>query len=89
MNPYIALTLFAANFAAGSLYALFVRYTGEREAGKAATCSVAITLLMATNILQFVSNPLYLVPVLAGNWLGTYSTIRPPKFTWRPSCTIR
>lgn len=83
MNPLIALAIFVAYFAAGVLYALFVRYAGNRDAMKAANCSVAISLLMTLSVMQCLDNPWYLVPLLMGNWLGTYVAVHPHKFFWR------
>jgi ABC-type Mn2+/Zn2+ transport system permease subunit len=76
MDPLIATAIFLAYFFTGILYAVFVNYINKGLAVKSATCSVIISLIMSLGIIQYTTNPWYLIPLLIGSWLGTYVAVR-------------
>jgi hypothetical protein len=54
---------------------LFVFYTYavvKRKPLRAATTAGSMYFLMAVGIMSYVDNPLYLIPLAAGSWVGTY-----------------
>lgn len=76
MDPWITFAIFAAYFITDMLYACYVRWVSNGSAVKAAFCTVAISLLMSMGIMQCIDNPLYLIPLSMGAWLGTYVAIK-------------
>jgi hypothetical protein len=73
LNPWICIGLFAAYVAIDYLCVKHIIYSqSRRTAKKAAWVSVAISGLGALSTVEFVPHPWYIVPILAGVWVGTY-----------------
>ncbi len=72
MNPWTAFLIFGSYFFIDVIYVHFVRSVSEHNPVKAATCSTSIYLLMAFGVVHYVEQPIYLIPMSIGAWLGTY-----------------
>jgi hypothetical protein len=58
------------------LYALYIIYVEKREPIKAALSTSLIYCLLAYGVISYSSNPLYLIPLASGAFLGTYLVVR-------------
>lgn len=58
------------------LWAIYIRRTTEGKAIPAATYSALIVLLGAVVVTTYVENSYYLIPAVAGAFIGTLATIR-------------
>ncbi len=59
--------------------ALFVSYTYlvvKKDPAMAATVGAGMYFLMAFGVINYVNNFLYVIPLVAGSWLGTYLVVR-------------
>jgi len=68
-------TIFATYVVIDILYATYIIQVEHRRALAAATISAALYSLLAYGVITYSRNPLYLVPLAAGAWLGTYVTV--------------
>ena len=59
-----------------ALYALYTIYIQQKSPIKAATVGAAMYALMAFGILTFTSQPIYIIFVAIGSWIGTYFTVK-------------
>jgi len=73
MNLLTAVIVFLSYYLLDVIYVVFVRNVGLGNAVTAANCSVIIYLLAAIGITNYVENPLYLIPMCLGAWVGTWS----------------
>jgi hypothetical protein len=53
-----------------------VQYVNSRRAIGASNVSVTISLLGVISTLIFINDPLYTLPMLAGQWIGTYIPLK-------------
>lgn len=58
------------------LYALYVIAVGRRQALASAAISAALYSLMAYGVITYSKNPIYLIPLAAGAFVGTYFTVK-------------
>lgn len=75
-NLQTALLVFVAYIVIDILYALYVVYVGKRNALGAAISSALLYSLGAYGVVTFSKNILYVIPLAAGAFLGTYFTIK-------------
>ncbi len=75
-DPFVALCVFATYVLIDILYAAYILEVGRRRAFRAAALSSVIYGLLAYGILTYSHNPLYIVPLVLGAFLGTYITVR-------------
>ena len=71
-----AALVFATYVVVDVLYAAYIIAVGDRRAVRAAALSAIIYGLLAYGVVTFSKNILYLVPLAAGAFLGTYITVR-------------
>ena len=71
-----AIMVFVAYIVIDILYALYVVYVGKRNAFGAAIASALLYSLGAYGVVTFSKNILYVIPLAAGAFLGTYFTIK-------------
>jgi hypothetical protein len=75
-SPLTAALVFATYVAVDVLYAAYILAVGERRPVLAAALSAVIYGLLAYGIVTYSTNILYLVPLAAGAFTGTYVTVR-------------
>lgn len=75
-NLQTACLVFIAYVVIDILYALYVVYVGKRNAFGAAVASALLYSLGAYGVVTFSKNILYVIPLAAGAFLGTYFTIK-------------
>ena len=75
-NYNTAFLVFLAYVVIDILYALYVVYVGKRNAVGAAAASALLYSLSAYGVVTFSKNILYIIPLAAGAFLGTYFTVK-------------
>ena len=73
---FIAATLFATYVVVDVLYALYIVCVERRDALRAAALSAILYSLLAFGVVTYSQNTLYLIPIAAGAFVGTYVTVR-------------
>jgi hypothetical protein len=68
--------IFATYVAVDILYALYIIAVEKRRALAAAAISTVLYSLLAFGVITYSKNPLYLVPLASGAFIGTYLTVR-------------
>jgi uncharacterized protein YebE (UPF0316 family) len=58
------------------LYALYVIFVSRQWAMAASLCSAVLYSLGAYGVMTYLHNPLYLVPLALGAFLGTYIAVK-------------
>lgn len=76
LNYLTALVVFTGTALMDALHAAYTRSITERKARSAATYGAFIYLFAGFAAIHFTSNPLYLIFVVAGSWIGTYVTLK-------------
>lgn len=71
-----AAVIFATYVAVDILYACYIICVEKRQALRAAAISAVLYSLLAYGVITYSKNPLYLVPLAAGAFLGTFLTVR-------------
>lgn len=74
-NIYVAIGIFVAYFVIDILYVYYTLYVTHLRAVAAANTSFLIYLIAAIGVINYVSDYLYIIPLVAGAWLGTYVTV--------------
>jgi len=75
-SPLTAVLVFVTYVVVDVLYAAYILAVGERRPVLAAALSAVIYGLLAYGIVTYSTNILYLVPLAAGAFTGTYVTVR-------------
>lgn len=75
-SPVTAVLVFATYVVIDVLYAAYIIAVGDRRAVRAAALSSVIYGLLAYGVVTFSKNIMYLVPLAAGAFVGTYITVR-------------
>jgi tryptophan-rich sensory protein len=75
-SPATAALLFVTYVVVDVLYALYIVCVEERQAAKAAAISSLLYSLLAFGVVTYSKNPVYLVPIAAGAFVGTYLTVK-------------
>lgn len=75
-SAFTAAVIFATYVAVDILYALYIICVEKRQALRAAAISAVLYSLLAYGVITYSKNPLYLVPLAAGAFLGTFLTVR-------------
>lgn len=71
-----AATIFATYVVVDVLYAWYVICVERRRALAAAAISSVLYSLLAFGVITYSQNVLYLIPLAAGAFIGTYATVR-------------
>lgn len=74
-SPVTAAVIFVTYVAVDILYAAYIICVERRRALAAAGISSLLYSLLAFGVITYSKNPLYLVPLAAGAFLGTYATV--------------
>lgn len=75
-NWVTAIAVFFAYIIIDFLYASYTIYIQRKLAGRAASAGALMYSLMAFGIMEYTHNPLYIIFVAAGSWLGTYWSVK-------------
>jgi uncharacterized membrane protein len=75
-SPVTAVLVFATYVVIDVLYAAYIIAVGDRRAVRAAALSSVIYGLLAYGVVTFSKNIMYLVPLAAGAFVGTYITVK-------------
>jgi len=75
-SPFTAAVIFATYVAVDILYAAYIIAVENRQPLKAASISSVLYSLLAFGVITYSKNPIYLIPLASGAWLGTYLTVR-------------
>ena len=70
-----AATIFVTYVAVDILYALYIIQVERRRALAAASISSVLYSLLAYGVITYSRNPLYLIPLATGAWIGTFATV--------------
>ena len=76
MEIWVAILLFFLNVGDDALAVLYIRRTAEGKAIQASLISVALTLIVAFSVVQYITNYLYLIPIAGGSGLGSYLAVK-------------
>lgn len=76
INGWVALGLFVSYVLIDFFCVQHIILIQRRKAFLAAHVSLAISLLGLASTFEFIKQPLYMIPILAGTWVGTYLTVR-------------
>jgi ABC-type Mn2+/Zn2+ transport system permease subunit len=74
-SPVTAAVIFVTYVAVDILYAWYIICVERRQPLAAAAISAVLYSLLAFGVITYSRNPLYLVPLAAGAFLGTYLTV--------------
>lgn len=74
-SPATAAVLFVTYVVVDVLYALYIVCVERRQALRAAALSAILYSLLAFGVVTYSKNTLYLVPIAAGAFLGTFITV--------------
>lgn len=74
-NPWTGIALFALYILVDLLYATYTLAVTKLQPVKAATVGAGMYVLLAAGVISYSSNPLYLVPIGMGSWLGTFVAV--------------
>ena len=75
----IAFVLFVTYVIIDFVYAAYILYVNRLQAVRAATCSSIIYVLLAYGVINYSKNHLYLIPIGAGAWLGSWLLVMTEK----------
>ena len=75
-SPITAAVIFVTYVAVDILYACYIICVERRQALAAAGISAVLYSLLAFGVITYSKNPIYLVPLASGAFLGTYLTVR-------------
>lgn len=71
-----AVLVFLAYFVIDVLYALYIIAVGKKQAGLAACMTSGIYTLAALGVMTYSRNPIYVLPLALGAFLGTYVVVK-------------
>jgi hypothetical protein len=71
-----AATIFVTYVVIDILYALYVICVGKRQPVNAAVVSSFLYSLGAYGVISYAKNPLYVIPLALGAFLGTYLVVK-------------
>jgi hypothetical protein len=75
-SPVTAAVIFATYVAVDILYAAYIIAVEKRRPLMAASISSVLYSLLAFGVITYSKNPIYLIPLASGAWIGTYLTVR-------------
>ncbi len=58
------------------VWGFYIRRAGSGHATQAANYAVAIMAFGALNAISYIGNHWFLIPILLGNWIGTFSVVK-------------
>ncbi|OGZ07354.1 MAG: hypothetical protein A3C93_02850 [Candidatus Lloydbacteria bacterium RIFCSPHIGHO2_02_FULL_54_17] len=75
-DPVIALGIFIAYALIDALYAKWTHEITRLDEWRSATTGGIMHVLIAFGVLNYTGNFLYVIPLVAGSWLGTFFYVR-------------
>lgn len=75
INWLIFLGLFLGYALNDALYAWYTISVVDKKPAKAAFLSSAMYFMIVLGVLSYVKNIIYVIPVIAGSWAGTYFAV--------------
>lgn len=75
-SPATAAVLFVTYVIVDVLYALYIVCVERRQATRAAAISAILYSLLAFGVVTYSKNTLYLAPIAAGAFVGTFITVK-------------
>lgn len=72
----IAALIFVAYFFVDILYVRYTLHITRYQPLRAASAGSLIYLLLSLGVIHYTQNALYLIPLIMGAWVGTYSAVR-------------
>jgi uncharacterized membrane protein YfcA len=72
----VAVAIFFLQIVIDSLYGYYVRTASNGRAAACATSGSLIHLIAVFQTISYVRNWLYIFPLAAGSWVGTYLIVR-------------
>jgi hypothetical protein len=77
MNIWIqTIVVFFISILTDIVWGLYIRRANEGKAISAANMTVGIMAFGAINVISYIQNHWLLIPIVLGNWLGTYSIVK-------------
>lgn len=79
MTDFSAVTaavIFITYVAVDILYALYIICVERRQAWRSAAISAVLYSLLAFGVITYSKNPIYLIPLASGAFVGTFVTVR-------------
>lgn len=74
-SPATAVILFVTYVVVDILYALYIVCVERRQAVRAAAISAILYSLLAFGVVTYSKNAIYLLPIAAGAFVGTFLTV--------------
>lgn len=74
-NWWTAVCLFVLYVVVDLLYATYTLSVTKLQPAKAATIGAGMYVLLAAGVISYSHNPMYLIPIGVGSWLGTYLAV--------------
>ncbi len=71
----IALLVFVSYVILDVLYARYTLAVNRLQPGRAATMGSTMYVLLAVGVFNYTHNPLYIIALLLGSWIGTYGAV--------------
>jgi hypothetical protein len=75
-SPLTAAIIFVTYVAVDILYAYYIICVERRRALAAAAVSSVLYSLLAYGVITYSQNPIYIVPLASGAFVGTFLTVR-------------
>ncbi len=75
MDPLITLAIFCSYSAIDGLHAVYTIAVVSKSRGKAASLSAIMYLLIAAGTISYVDNWMYVFPMAAGGFAGTFISL--------------
>lgn len=70
-----AFLIFAAYLIVDALYAVYTISVVNLKPYTSATVGAFMYFLLAVGVINYVNNPVYLIPLFIGSWLGTFIVV--------------
>lgn len=75
-DSLLALGIFFAYLVVDAMYAKYTLHVTHYKEYSAATIGALMHFILAFGVLSYVNNFLYVLPLAAGSWIGTFLVVR-------------
>jgi hypothetical protein len=72
----LAILIFVAYVVFDAFYALYTLHVTRLNEWRASNSAVIVNFISAFAVINYTQNWLYIVPLLAGSWVGTFIVVR-------------
>ena len=72
----LAIVIFIAYVVFDAFYALYTLHVTRLNEWRASNSAVIVNFISAFAVISYTQNWLYIVPLLAGSWMGTFIVVR-------------